>query len=558
MANKKYVIDIRWVEELIFSLSHYYPNQVLLNYLGRFGLPVFGDKDFLIERIRQAMQVSEMLIGNDQIQLRNKYAFPVGKMGKVLITRIGTLLNKKIEVPNFKTLVKYMDDLAFNGHQHIFFYYLNPEFRSYLYNMRNPEFILKLLRKARHGKCFNNNRLIWDANAPKLAEVKHEAANGSGEVRFKWVETRRWFQNIPQTPTQGPQFTPMQERTVNFFKIDLKDGSAEMRLQKLHPNPTITLMQELQIFKTEIGKIIDFSIFSPVPQEPVIRKLLLRHGLQINSWEIHLAGKGKLKGSGDPKLFYKIGLTFKRYKGRRINLEWVGLDRIWGPGNVHAYLDGNTGEFLITRLCDRVQMSAILDWLRGERWKLVTIPEIKNLMKKRKDLRSILRIIDYTFSIEEKETIQVKNLEDLGGRAKRILETFELLSKISKKFIDVDKNGERELKYNKELSRGGILGWLELKIGRRFSEVHEKAVIGLLFMLVFIPLCYFCTWLFLGLLKKATGSTRYLASLSFLINLVLLVALAILVFGKEVIDDAINIVNKICKKILKFFKKEKK
>ncbi|MCK4359082.1 MAG: hypothetical protein KAW92_10165 [Candidatus Cloacimonetes bacterium] len=547
MSEKQFPISPKWVEEIEDSLNHRYPNPVLKNYLRRFGLPTFGTTRFLAERIIHAFLITEKLQGNEQKGLRRQFPMPIGQTLNVLQDQIKSLLKKGEKIPDFKDLVKYLDHIAKKGWQHIFFYRISSNRASHLNELRKKEYILESLNKLRCGTCYNRNRLIWDAKTPKLAEVRHRYDAGAGELLFKWVETRHWLQNIPGSVP--PRHIPCQERSVNFFRVDLKDGAAEISIQKLHSFPQKKLQEELEIYCKEIRKLLNFDAYSLVPLEPTIKKLLSSRDMEIKFWSIRLASGGILEGTRDPNIFERLTLGLRNYSVRKVRGDWVNLDRIWGPQNVHTELDGKSNGLLITKHCDPLQMEFILRWLKGLKGERIKITEIKKLAKKREDLEPILRSIDRDLYQSEDKKVRANKLEALWYHIGLIQEAYTELVKISKKFKTSKEKGEIVLVY--ETPSGGLIGFLERAFGM-FSNAQKRAIISLAFMIVIILLFWLNVWLFLPLVKES-GKAFSIVTLTCFINIILILASAIPIVGKNAINDAIGLMGRIIEKFKKLF-----
>ena len=204
-----------------------------------------------------------------------KYNIPIKKsMTKSSMhKKIKQKINSK-KSPFFHDLVNYLDELKMYGKQHVFLYTLKRAQSDYLNKLRKSTYVKNRLKIYRLMFLYNNKRMVWNSQNPKLFEVEHSYYKEKGELVFKWVETRRFFKNVTKNPNNPPRFIIKTERSVAFFLVNLKNGNAEIRIQCLQSRSTRTLKQELETYKNEIKKFVEFHLFSPISMEPVICTLL--------------------------------------------------------------------------------------------------------------------------------------------------------------------------------------------------------------------------------------------------------------------------------------------
>ena len=560
MPEKKYAIKLQWVEELVKCLKQH-PVPELQRYLRQFNLPTFGTQSFLIDRIIDAALVSEKLKKNGQTGLGGRFPMPVGAQLTSLNTQIGNLLKKGEKVPDFEELMNYTDEFAENGRQYIFFYRINSDHMKYLHYLRNEDYIYKLLKKNKYGRYYNKKHSVWYARTPKLSEVRHwynkgeGKSKGEGELIFKWVEARNWNQKIGAS--LPPQFIRRQERSVNFFRLDLKNGITEIRIQKLETFPQKRLSQELKIYINEVKKLLNFDYFSPVPVEPIIRRLLRSSVIRIRSWSIKLPTGGILIGVKEPNLFNRLRFSFGNYSALKISGDWINSDREWGPQNVLTELDVNMDKLLITKYCDRQQIGYILRWLKSvilEQIKSplpeptlvwINTPEIRKLIKKRKDLEPILRNIDQVL-LKSKDKKVSSGQIDRRYSSEFIEDTFKELVNISPKEFKISRQKRKAVLVYKPIK--GLIGFLEYVLGTEFSVAQKGAIISLLFMVVIIFLFWLNIKLFLPFLMESYGkSGDIIITLTCLINIICIFAIVIPVIGIAKIRYAIGLIEKIIK-----------
>ena len=240
------------------------------------------------------------------INFMNKYSLPVLPSRKVMHGLIKQNIAKSRKPPYFKDLVEYVDELKLWGKQNISLYTLKYAEKSYLKQLVNPEYIKERLRKLKLEDRYNNDVCQWESDTPFLSKVSHnfDSQNYRGWLSFKWIQTRRFNQLV------GIMLRQFEERAVNFFIINLEDGSAQLRIQSLPPMPQKKLNQEIQTYKQEIEKLLDFDRFSPASYQPVMREFLFKEVLPISHWQVRTPG-GNLIGARVPPNFIQRRLTLR-------------------------------------------------------------------------------------------------------------------------------------------------------------------------------------------------------------------------------------------------------
>lgn len=307
----------KWLKEAIAELDHYITNPFTTYFMKKYGLPVLP--------IKEAM--------HDFIQRK--------------VTR-----SKK--PPNFEDLVEYLDELKLWGKQNVSLYTLRYTKKEYLRQLLTPDYIKERLSKFNLEDRYNNNICRWKSDTPFLSEVRHnfDYENKRGKLSFKWIQTRL-FQGFV-----GPTSVTFDERSVNFFIIDLEDGSAQLRIQGLPPKSLTTIGAELQTYTKEIEKLLDFHRFSPISLEPVMREFLFKIPLPITQWSVKTTG-GNLIGA-------KVSPSFVQ---RRLTLRLQGIR----PRDVHVYWEcqqqvgnknGNRLFFALEAKDNVIAFNAITDKLR--------------------------------------------------------------------------------------------------------------------------------------------------------------------------------------------------
>lgn len=425
--------DLRW-NKIIVDALELFPNAVMESFLREYELPVSGSRPYLINRII-------------------------------------TAANGGLAPPNIETLMHYLDDQMLNGYQHIFLFRLKKKKRDYLKDLMKEEYIKKQLENAGYLDRYNRNVLVRTSRDPELVEVKHLVNSEESELVFKWVETRYWGR-----PPQR-----IAERSVNFFRVDLKQGKAELRIQRLQHYPRKSLRKERDIYLEEIAQIIDFQYFLPVCLEPVISRLLKRKffiGVRLSKrkWEVMLPHGGHLSGRRDPKLFIKLGLPYRYFWGRNIRCGWSYKNFDWGPSCVLTDLRSESGEVTVTRACDKKQMSGILANLRKiSKKERIGMWELKKFSREKPHLFPVLVSLDGHFRKLEERKISEKQLWEIEWFQKeRVHEVFkELPHRYPGVFSVSGKEGHQVLHYELRHKLWFFKEWIR-RIKESFSSAGTK------------------------------------------------------------------------------------
>lgn len=272
----------KWLKEAIAELDHYITNPFTTDFMEKYGLPVLPSK--------KAMHAL----------IRNK-------------------VTRSRKPPNFEDLVEYVDELKPWGKQCVSLYTLRYAEKEYLRQLLNPDYIKERLSKFNLEDRYNNNICSWKSDTPFLSEVSHnfDYDKNRGWLSFKWIQTRLFKAFV------GPMLVTFDERSVNFFIIDLEDGSAQLRIQSLPSRPLKKLDQELKTYKKEIEKLLDFDRFSPISLQPVMREFLLKKVLPITRWSVNTR-RGNLIGARVSPSFAqrRLSLPFQRIRPRESQVYW--------------------------------------------------------------------------------------------------------------------------------------------------------------------------------------------------------------------------------------------
>ena len=172
------------------------------------------------------------------------------------------------------------------GCQHVFLFRLPSEgHEELLAELRDPTEVKRRLGKRSH--LYNAERLdVVGAEEPELVEVVH-CRGGLEEASLEkspptclfleWVETRKWMKKLDTVNDEkaGRQTVHRElrrERTANFFYLDLQDGTAELRLQKLHTDAKPERIKLREAFRALVSETLGIELPEPVVLAPAIRQ----------------------------------------------------------------------------------------------------------------------------------------------------------------------------------------------------------------------------------------------------------------------------------------------
>jgi len=309
----------------------------------------------------------------------------------------------------------FFDDYACNGRVHIFFYNLCEN--KYFPQLRYVENLRRILPEE-YRSLINRKIFVWDSKNPKLVEIRHRFNKGSGDLIFKWVETRFWDERVSGSTAQSPpQYVRRKERSVNYFIIDLGKGTAQIRIQLIKPNALKSLKMEHEIYQKEIKKLVDFNIFRRIELESVVRKMLMDKKINPKSWEIWLPSGGCFIAKGRLKLYVKVGFNinitrFLDFFSRKLLFEWCLENEGWGPLYVKLKVDGEKDVLTIYSPCDQKQIISILNRAMSIRKNKVKNKDLKKFVKNKPCLERIVLSFDYHLNRLKRKKVIAGHLID--------------------------------------------------------------------------------------------------------------------------------------------------
>jgi hypothetical protein len=331
----------QWLNEALYDLSRFDKSPIIDDFARQYGLKITNSKQGMLNNIRR------------------------------------NILSAKRKL-SFVDLVLYLDKLKVYGKQHVIMYKLkNPEdeaTKAYLDELRQSKKGKDLLSNNEVSTKFNKIYCHWTAKTPFLSEVSHtyNTATKTGKLIFKWVYTRGYqITGVPED---------QQERSVNFFIINLENGTAELRIQTLPVMPYLDFNTELLIYESAISKLIDFDKFEVVSLESVMKNLLLEKILEISNWSVTKANGATVDVAGEgPSLYQKIFLINQRgVKPRELTAFWEDCQQVVGQKDLYFYLKNENNTILFNAITDRELVDYILYKIREGTDKFVVTPTPPN------------------------------------------------------------------------------------------------------------------------------------------------------------------------------------
>ena len=379
--------DVKEAMENSFSRYHV---PELRDFLRRCNLPVGGNRDVLVKGIHQNLA-----------------------QGTVSLERA----------------FDYIDEISENGEQHVFLFRIKRERRSYLDRLKDLNYVwervspqagfsdqtdppgdreeIPELYKPRSREClFFSHKMI--AELPSLVAV-YRRPEPQDTLFFKWVETRYWARAV-QDGNRIMQMKTFSERSVNFLCINLESGGAEIRIQKLNPNPEKALREELNLYRQLADQVVEFDAFIPLPVEPAIRRLLSSKEAKVVRWKVKWIDVGNLSGGIDPGFVRNILKRFGNYTGVRLAADWLFDQNKMEPRKIRAKLDGQTNQVELPNRCFPEEAHEIILDIRKARMTKLRNPKLDSIARKNESYRPVVQQIDAKLSIDGNDEIVLERV----------------------------------------------------------------------------------------------------------------------------------------------------
>jgi len=435
--------------------------------------------------------------------------------------------------PSFKNLSDYLDQLKWNGKQHVFLFTLKSIHSSYLEDLRDIGKLKKILSEQGCEKLLNRTERIWEETDPLLVGVTHrfDPQTSQGYIIFKWEETRE-FTVDEQVSGLGIVAVPKKERSINCFSIDLNTGNAELRLQSLRPRSTRSLKNLVAFYKKEIGRFIEFTYFSPVPMDPIIRKFLKDTTLAVSYWKIAYPQTGELKGNKKLSIFNKLRFLFRPFFSIEMTIK-CECDQEVTANPLYFSLHGESDEIRFNSISDWDKVNQILSQLRIISTELLKMKEMKYLALVYPEYLRIISAIDFFFISLKKSKIKAQYLSSMVWYPiADIRKVFSLIVDLFPKKFSLDKNNPDILVMRNCFSlRGGIQDCIKRLLdqtARReiFKPIVTPTLMGVFYLILKIVLKDFINWVF-----ESTMDIVLQGFPLFLVEGIIILFVALLFFG---------------------------
>lgn len=413
-------------------------------------------------------------------------------------------------------LAAHLDGLKGNGRQVVFLWRLKAGEEAYLGEL-----------SRRHS---DRSDLVWEPDAPVLAEIRHLGPTGDDALRFKWVASRRYFvAERPAGPNAPPVFEPRVQRAVTFFRVDLRTGDCELRIQSLpfEGQELPSLRQELDRYRSEVEKLLDLNRYSPVLIEP-IASLWLREtypGLAITRWGVILPTGKPLYGGGNAgKLFSKLKLFFGAYFARHVTLLWDRKQKVVRRP-LYFSLDGTADSVEFNGLADASRVDFLLETIRRNRRPPLRLRELRLLAEWYPEHARIWASLDHRFAARKGLRISVREVAaevwyDLG----RLRGVFALAAAQAPKAFSLE-GDDLILRNRIRIREGGVAEALERYAtdkGFRAAGKLVKPAMTVVAALALYLYRLFSDWLLSTLFQCLTGIPLEIAQIGLAILLAVL------------------------------------
>lgn len=237
-------------------------------------------------------------------------------------------------------LLEYVDDLKMWGRQYVFLFEIEDECVEQL---SPPDYVQNL-----EGGKYEQPIYIWNATEPLLVQVKREL----DRVIFKLVGLRKF-----DLVVEGVR-TPFEERSTNFFIVDLADRCAELRIQELPIGARRNLRQERDLLLKEIRRCLDTDKLHPIRLEPVMTTMIRRPICPVTSARFKATeGDGS---PGTPPLIAIRNYLFRRPIPSEVNAHWDCSQDVLGKRPLHFRLNGGSDYVAFDGIADPARVSDVL------------------------------------------------------------------------------------------------------------------------------------------------------------------------------------------------------
>lgn len=250
-------------------------------------------------------------------------------------------------------LLKYVDALKMWGRQSIFLFEIKGDEEKFTTRLSNPDLVRDLV-----GDVYDEPIYQWGAAKPFLAQAEHttDSCTGARLLVFKLIEMRKFSRLI-----DGGVKTD-EQRSTNFFIVNLRDGFAELRLQKLPRRAHRRLREERELFEEEIRTYLGldsfFDRFEPIPLERIMSEMLRKPIYRITRTGFK-SGRDAIPGM--PMIVTVLHALFRNPIPSHMAAYWECEQAVLGRRPLHFRLYGNSNRVAVDGMADPCMVSHILN-----------------------------------------------------------------------------------------------------------------------------------------------------------------------------------------------------
>jgi hypothetical protein len=237
-----------------------------------------------------------------------------------------------------KALLEYVDRLRMWGRQCIFLFEID---QSYVEELTGTA-------QALRDGAFKQPVYTWDASEPLLVEVRRE-----GDLLvFKLVELRKF------DVVENGVLNTHEERSTNFFIVNLRGRYAELRLQILPTGARRDIKDERARFMQEIGKYVNLGRLSAIRLRPAITDIGRRPNYETTGMEL---GASDTSSAG-PNLLAPVVKFFRGEVPSVVRGYWDCDQGILGQQRrLYFAINGRADYVRISGLADPARVRELLD-----------------------------------------------------------------------------------------------------------------------------------------------------------------------------------------------------
>ncbi len=273
-----------------------------------------------------------------------------------------------------RTLWEYVDDLRQWGRQRIFLYEVEESYAAKLSNSTDVKGIVRGVYyeveesyAARPSNPTDSEEIVgsvhdepvfeWEADDPFVASVKHTVAQSTGDplLVFKLIENRKYNMVIDD------KFEPAEERSTNFFIINLQNRHAELRIQELPTGAVRDVLAERDQLEAVIGKYLDMKKFDPINLAPVMDVMLRVPIFDIMSSRLNFTEPAVKPNA--PALVAFLNKLFRRPDPAELTARWVCNQKILGKNHLRFELSAASSYVRVGGIAEPDHVSDLIEKL---------------------------------------------------------------------------------------------------------------------------------------------------------------------------------------------------